>query len=163
MINVLPELRVTANITIINLPVGRRSWLFLGETVALLTFLGYHVLPDPPNYQPKFMTEIKRKIYYQIYINHWTLVSLTGRPPLMSQCYSTTPLPLDFSNSALFSDEKGALVRALDDIDAGGWDKRARRFSVAPMRARAKLALLREEIMCFALSTKRQVSVEELL
>ncbi|KAI3318981.1 hypothetical protein HD806DRAFT_548825 [Xylariaceae sp. AK1471] len=149
--------------TVLNGDISRRSWLFLGEVIALLTFLGYHVLPDSPNYQPKFTIEIKRKLYYQIYITHMTLVSLTGRPPLMSHRYSTTPLPLDIGNSTLFCDKEDILSRSTDCIDAAGWNKRWRQFAVTPMRARAKLALLREEIMGFALSAKRHVSVEALL
>lgn len=67
--------------TIANLPTGRRSWLFLGEVITLLTFLGYHALPDSPDYQPNFMVEVKRRIYYQIFNTHMVMVSLTGRPP----------------------------------------------------------------------------------
>ncbi|TGJ82445.1 hypothetical protein E0Z10_g6322 [Xylaria hypoxylon] len=123
----------------------------------------YHVLPDSPDYQLKFMIEIKRRIYYQIYNLHMTMVSLTGRPPLLSQSYNTTPLPLDIGNSTLFGVNEITLAQATVDIGVLGWDKHARRFSATFMRARAKLAMLREEIMHFALSTKRHVSVEELL
>ncbi|KAI8628128.1 hypothetical protein F5Y19DRAFT_154173 [Xylariaceae sp. FL1651] len=149
--------------TTLNGDLSRQSWMYLGEVVSLLTFLGYHVLPDSSSYEPKFSTEIKRRIYYHVYITHMTLVSLTGRPPLMSKRYSTTPLPLDFGNSTLYSDEKDALLIAMDNINAEGWDKCGRRFSGTPMRARAKLALLREEIMHFALSTKENTSIEALL
>ncbi|KAI0460604.1 hypothetical protein F5B21DRAFT_510811 [Xylaria acuta] len=142
---------------------GRRSWLFLGEVITLLTFLGYHALPDLPDYQPKFMIEVKRRLYYQIFNTHMVLVSLTGRPPLMSQGYNTTPLPLDIGNHILFSDKEDALTRVVTDIGVTGWDKNARKFSATFMRARAKLSLIREEIMHFALNTKRHVTVEELL
>ncbi|KAI0862263.1 hypothetical protein F4860DRAFT_122103 [Xylaria cubensis] len=141
----------------------RRSWLFLGEIIALLTFMGYHALPDLPDYQPKFMIEIKRRLYYQVFNTHMVMVSLTGRPPMMSQNYNTTPLPLDIGNGTLFSDDEDSLTRAMTNIGATGWDKNTRRFSVSFVRARAKLSLLREEIMHFALNTKRLVTVEELL
>ncbi|KAI0444663.1 hypothetical protein F4803DRAFT_548907 [Xylaria telfairii] len=141
--------------TIIDGDLSRRSWLFLGEVVTLLTFLGYHALPDSPDYQPNFMVEIKRRIYYQIFNTHMVMVSLTGRPP--------PPLPLDIPNSILFGDRGDTLTSVLDDIGVGGWDKNARKFSVSFMRARAKLALVREEIMDLALNTKRRVEVEELL
>ncbi|KAJ2966470.1 hypothetical protein NUW58_g10654 [Xylaria curta] len=149
--------------TVLHGDMSRRSWLFLGEVVTLLTFLGFHVLPDPPDYQPTFMIEIKRRIYYQIFNTHMVMVSLTGRPPLMSQSYNTTPLPLDVGNSVLFGSGESALVRATADIGSTGWDKNARTYSVTYMRARAQLSLLREEIMHFALNTKRHVTVEELL
>ncbi|KAI0419855.1 hypothetical protein F5X98DRAFT_362267 [Xylaria grammica] len=149
--------------TVLHGDMSRKSWLFLGEVIALLTFLGYHVLPDSPDYQLKFMIEIKRRIYYQIYNVHMTMVSLTGRPPLMSHYYNTTPLPSDIGNATLYGFKDITLAQATADIGITGWDKHARRFSVTFMRARAKLAMLREEIMHFALSTKRQVSIEELL
>ncbi|KAI8953894.1 hypothetical protein F4801DRAFT_64956 [Xylaria longipes] len=143
--------------TVLHGELGRRSWLFLGELVTLLTFLGYHALPDSPDYRPNFMTEVKRRLYYQIFNTH-------RRPPLMSQIYNTTPLPLDIGNSTLFGDKgEDALTRVMTDIDVTGWDKNETRFSVSFMRARAKLSLLREEIMHFALNTKRHVTVEELL
>jgi hypothetical protein len=150
-------------VTVANPIAGRRSWLYLGDVIALLTFLGYHVLPDSLDYRPKFMIESKRKIYYQIYMVHMSMVSLTGRPPLMSHRYSTTPLPVDIGNDALFRDKEDVLAGSADDIDTAGWDKQWRKFAVAPMRTRAKLMLLREEIMGFALNAKRQAPVEALL
>ncbi|KAI0486719.1 hypothetical protein F4859DRAFT_311784 [Xylaria cf. heliscus] len=149
--------------TVLHGELGRRSWLFLGEVVTLLTFLGYHALPDSPDYQPNFMVEVKRRLYYQVFNTHMVLVSLSGRPPLMSQSYNTTPLPLDIGNGTLFGDKEDALIRVLNNIGVTGWDKNARKFSVTFMRARAKLSLLREEIMVLALNTKRHVIVEELL
>ncbi|KAI0202929.1 hypothetical protein F4808DRAFT_420255 [Astrocystis sublimbata] len=149
--------------TIIFGDMSRRSWLFLGEVVALLTFLGYHALPDAPDYQPSFMTEIKRRLYYQIYNTHMVMVSLTGRPPLMSRTYDTTPLPLDIGNSTLYSENEDALIKVADSINHTGWNKDERRFSVTFMRVRAQLAMLREEIMDIALNTRRHTTVEELL
>ncbi|KAI0973756.1 hypothetical protein F4678DRAFT_486918 [Xylaria arbuscula] len=149
--------------TVLHGDMSRRSWLFLGEVVTLLTFLGYHVLPDPPDYQPKFTVEIKRRIYYHIYNIHITMVSLTGRPPLLVQTYNTTPLPLDIGNSTLYGVKGLTLEEAKANIGPEGWNKYASRFSVTFLRARSKLAMIREEIMHFALNTKRQVSTEELL
>ncbi|KAI0508806.1 hypothetical protein F5B22DRAFT_658920 [Xylaria bambusicola] len=149
--------------TVLNGDMSRRSWLFLGEVITLLTFLGYHVLPDTPDYQPNFMTEIKRRIYYSIYNVHMTMVSLTGRPLLMTQNYNTTPLPLDIGNSTLYGVKGISLDEAKADINNLGWNKRESRFSVSFLRARAKLSMLREELMHFALHTKQQVTVDELL
>ncbi|KAI1117658.1 hypothetical protein F5Y14DRAFT_464709 [Nemania sp. NC0429] len=149
--------------TILYGDMSRRAWLLLGEVVTLLTFLGYHVLSDSPDYQPSYVVEIKRRLYYQVYITHMTLVSLTGRPPLLSQGYHTTPLPLDISDSILFSSNNDFITSAKADIGATGWNKHAMRFPVSFLRARATLSLLREEIMQFALSTKRLVTIEDLL
>ncbi|KAF2969282.1 hypothetical protein GQX73_g4269 [Xylaria multiplex] len=114
--------------TVLHGDMSRKSWLFLGEVIALLTFLGYHILP--------------------------------GRPPLMSQSYNTTPLPLDISNSTLWGVKELTLAQTTADT---GSDKHTRRYSITFMRARAALAMLREEIMHLALSTKRHTTVEELL
>ncbi|KAI0907263.1 hypothetical protein F4823DRAFT_630511 [Ustulina deusta] len=149
--------------TVLHGDMNRRSWSFLGEVITLLTFLGYHVLPDSPDYQPSFMVEIKRRIYCHIYNLHMTMVSLTGRPPLMSQNYHTTPLPLDIGNATLYGVKGISLEAAKAEIGVTGWNNHASAFSVTFLRARAKLAMFREEIMHFALSTRRQVSVEELL
>ncbi|KAI0542605.1 hypothetical protein GGR58DRAFT_255376 [Xylaria digitata] len=121
--------------TVLHGDMSRKSWLFLGEVIALLTFLGYHVLPDSPDYQPKFMIEIKRRIYYQIYNIHMTMVSLTGRPLMMSQSYNTTPLPLDISNSTLWGVKELTLAQATADAGIAGLDKHARRYSITFMRA----------------------------
>ncbi|KAI0148657.1 hypothetical protein GGR57DRAFT_505123 [Xylariaceae sp. FL1272] len=149
--------------TQINGDINRQSWKLLSETVALLTYMGYHVLPDTPKYIPTFASEIKRKLYYHIYTIHMSLVSLTGRPPLMSHRYCTTPIPLDIPNHILFCDDKESFLKVLDGIDHKGWDKAGRKLSSSPMRARAKTALLREEILYFALGPKQDVSVEALV
>ncbi|KAI0389661.1 hypothetical protein F5Y17DRAFT_111397 [Xylariaceae sp. FL0594] len=149
--------------TVLNGDMNRRAWFMLGEVIALLTYLGYHVLPDAADYQAKFMVEIKRKMYYKVYILHGSLVSLTGRPPLMSHRFSTTPLPLDLANSTLYSNDRERIRRAMEATDRGGWYVGPGLLAVTPVRARAKLALLREEIMAYALCTKRHESVEALL
>ncbi|GAW26765.1 putative fungal specific transcription factor domain-containing protein [Rosellinia necatrix] len=81
----------------------------------------------------------------------------------MSQSYITTPLPLDIPNSILFEDREDVCMNAMVDISDAGWDKHERKFSVTFLRARSQISLLREEIMHFALNTKRAVSIDELL
>ncbi|KAI1331561.1 hypothetical protein F5Y16DRAFT_408161 [Xylariaceae sp. FL0255] len=150
--------------TLINGDISRQSWIFMSEAVALITYLGYHVLPDTPDYRPTFTSEIKRKLYYSIYIIHMSLVSLTGRPPLMSKRFHTTPIPLDLPNMSLFSRDENALVEAPDHYDpVTGWDKYGRKLASMPMRCRAKIALLREDILDLALGPKQYASIEALL
>ncbi|KAI1822221.1 hypothetical protein F4861DRAFT_532402 [Xylaria intraflava] len=149
--------------TMVDGDMGCRPWLFLAEAVALLTFLGYHVLPNTPDYQYKFMVEVKRKIYFEVHIAHMALVSLTGRPPLMDRRYHTTPLPLNVSDAFLSNDRDSGILRGRDYVGAIESSKPIADLSIAFLRARAQLSLLREEIMRFALSTWCNVSVEELL
>ncbi|KAI1505176.1 hypothetical protein F5X99DRAFT_416250 [Biscogniauxia marginata] len=139
-----------------------KAWTYHAEAVAMLTFLGYHVLDNAKPYRPTLSSEIKRRLYHQVYIIDMVIVSFTGRPPLLSRRFASTPLPLDIKNHDLFTDQN-SLIKAADSLDGRGWNTEGVVHSCSLMRGRAILAAIREELFEFALGQGQVVSVEALL
>ncbi|MBE3049344.1 fungal specific transcription factor domain-containing protein, partial [Candidatus Bathyarchaeota archaeon] len=99
-----------------NQSLGLRTWKSHSDTVSLLTFLGLHAETNPPDYEPTLASEFRRSLYAWVYCLDMAIVSFTGRPPLLSSAYASTPLPLDLSHEVLLSDKdsRAEAVRGLD-------------------------------------------------
>ena len=89
------------------------------------------------------------------------VASFTGRPPLLSSCYTSTPLPLDICDDELMSRE--AIAKAARGLDANGWKVVPRLGQHTFTRARAMLGMIREEIFRFALGYGHEASLERIL
>ncbi|KAI0598429.1 hypothetical protein F4775DRAFT_183897 [Biscogniauxia sp. FL1348] len=139
-----------------------RAWTYHAEAVAMLTFLGYHVSDNDKPYQPTLSSEIKRRMYHQIYTTDMVIVSFTGRPPLLGRRFASTPLPLDIKNDDLFADRE-TFVKATARLDERGWNTDGVVYSCSPMRGRATIAAIREELFELALGQGQAISVEALL
>jgi hypothetical protein len=87
------------------------------------------------------------------------IVSFTGRPPLMSYRYASTPLPLDLRDEDLLSDG-ATLARAVAALDGNGWNTSGGVYSVTLLRARSMLAFIRDELVEIALSTQKGITLE---
>lgn len=90
------------------------------------------------------------------------MVSFTGRPPLISHRYASTPLPLDLRDEDLLSDGP-TLVQAVASLDDKGWNTSGGVYSSTLIRARAMLAFVRDELIEIALSTGKGTTLEALL
>lgn len=142
---------------------GFETWRGHSDTVAMLTFLGLHAETNPPNYEPTLASEFRRGIYAWIYYMGMNLVTFTGRPPVLSSAYSSTPLPLDLSFEDLISD-RDTRMEAVSRLGADSWD--VRMSEVTPLglkRGRAALALIKEEVLRFALGQGQSYSHNALL
>lgn len=122
--------------------------------MALLTFLGFHAQLDKTPYVPCLTSEIKRLLFARTYILEMVGTSFTGRPPMITRHYTTTPWPLDCGCETLFDREK--LAKAVADIDENGWGREGVLSATTVMRSRMQLAELREEIFHIALGPERQ-------
>jgi hypothetical protein len=147
---------------LISASTGISFWRLHGEVVALLTFLGLHAINDDSNYLPTASSEAKRRTFTKIFIIDKVVASFTGRPPLISRRYVTTPLPLDISDEVLLGDET-TRARAVDALDEKGWGKEGHLYSTTIIRARSILAYNRDEIFEIALGHSGETSVEDLL
>lgn len=78
----------------------------------------------------------------------------TGRPPLLSSKFATTPLPLDVSDEELLTSEGQSLAHS-PNIDRDGWNTKGEIYSVTYLRARMMLALVKEELLEIALQDTR--------
>lgn len=89
------------------------------------------------------------------------IVSFTGRPPLISSTYSSTPLPLDLDDEELL--DEGRLAEAVRGLGENGWRVVPRLTRFTFTRARAMLAMIREEIFRVALGYGHLTALETLL
>lgn len=137
---------------------GLRTWRRTADTVALLTFLGFHAEADSPTYEPTLASEIRRNLFAWIYNINTLTASFTGRPPLLSSSYTSTPLPLDLCDDELM--DKDAMARALQGLNASGWKVQPRLGQHTFTRSRAMLGLIREEIFRIALGYGQTTSLD---
>jgi len=127
----------------------------------MLTFLGYHALPDEQPYEPTLTSELKRRLYGWILAMDCGVSYFTGRPPLMSSKYSTTPMPLDLHDEELLNPE--ALKLAVSQLD-NGWKRNATHTNSGTFtRCRTLLGTVRESISVLAIGDSRPSSLDMLL
>ncbi|KAI8958016.1 hypothetical protein F5Y11DRAFT_337548 [Daldinia sp. FL1419] len=130
-------------------------WRTHAESISLLTFLGFHVVEDTGRYQASLSTEIKKRFFHHMFTMAMVVVSFTGRPPLISSRFSSTPLPLDISNEELFSDHE-TFMKAVSRLDEKGWNTDGAIYPSTSIRGRAIIASIREEIFRIVLGTPDQ-------
>ncbi|KAF4459754.1 hypothetical protein FALBO_13479 [Fusarium albosuccineum] len=88
-------------------------------------------------------------------------ISFTGRPPLLSRRYCSSPLPLDIQDDDLMSD-RATLEEVTNRLDDRGWDTRGEIYSVTLVRARTLVANILDELIEIALGKEANISVDYL-
>nr|XP_036577642.1 fungal specific transcription factor [Colletotrichum truncatum]KAF6784676.1 fungal specific transcription factor [Colletotrichum truncatum] len=139
-------------------------WQNHAETVAILSFLGLHIAtlsPEQP-YKPTLSSEIRRRIFCHVFISDKGASSFTGRPPLLSGKYTSTPLPLDLRGEYLLSDE-AMLAREVATLDEQGWSKSNNVNSISSLRARFCFSVICDEIFEIALAVRKVTPQQTIL
>lgn len=137
-------------------------WRRHGENIALLTYLGLHALHDDKPYVPTAAKEVRRRLVSQLFVIDKVAASFSGRPPLLSRKYMLTPLPLDLSDETLMSDPE-TISKAVEALDEHGWNRKGERYASTIVRARTKLARVKDEVMEVALGNPAYTSIDALL
>lgn len=128
----------------------------------MLTFLGLHAQSNPSSYRPSLSSENKRRLFAKAFNIDKVIVSFTGRPPLLSRRYCSTPLPLDIADSALIAGGQ-TLDRAIQELDHAGWSTTIENVLPATLiRARVLMAYLKDEILEFALGPSSRINLDDL-
>ncbi|EHK25749.1 uncharacterized protein TRIVIDRAFT_114907, partial [Trichoderma virens Gv29-8] len=136
-------------------------WYSHGAAVAMMTFMGLHALEKEIPYTPTLCSESNRRLVAQIFNADKFCVAFSGRPPLINRRYCTTPLPLDLSEEDLIADE-ATLQKAVQGLDARGWNTKGRIYPITLIRARRMLAGLFEEVIEIALGCRVCITLDEL-
>lgn len=137
-------------------------WSTHGTTISLLTFLGLHAEPGTSHYKPNLCLENKRRLFAYCFNIDKVIVAFTGRPPLLSGRYCSTPLPLDLSDEDLMADEE-TLQSVVESLDENGWNTRGKVYPATLLRARVMCSYIQDEILELALSPRPKTSLEDLL
>lgn len=128
----------------------------------MMTFLGLHAETDDASYRPSLSSEHRRRIAARTFSRDKMLVTFTGRPPLISRRYTSTPLPLDLGDDVLLAGEP-ALAHAVRSLDAKGWNTSGDVYPVTLLRARTMCAFIRDDLIEIALGSPGHHSIESLL
>jgi hypothetical protein len=91
-------------------------------------------------------SEMKRRIYTAVFNIDKVIAPFTGRPPLLSYRYSSTPLPLDLSNEQPLSTPEN-LCKAIEALDSNGWNTGGQIYSTTNLRARTSFSIIRREVL----------------
>lgn len=130
--------------------------------MSLLSFLGLHAEPDPPNYVPSFSSEMKRRMFAYVFNIDKVSASFQGRPPLLGHRYASTPLPLDITDEVLMRG-RDAIIEAASKLDERGWSDDPIMSAAKLIRGRTMLARIKDELLEIALGNSKHVSVDTLL
>ncbi|KAH7024511.1 uncharacterized protein B0I36DRAFT_376479 [Microdochium trichocladiopsis] len=130
--------------------------------VTMATFLGMHAHTNGPEpYQPTFCSEYQRRLCAHVFTSDKLGVSFTGRPPITSRRFWSTPLPLDIADADLW--DPARLATALANLDSNGWSKNGQVNSSTLMRVRSMTARIRDELYEIALDPSVRPGRESLL
>lgn len=123
------------------------SWRYHGELISETTFHGAHAQPAASkNAPPTVATQCERRLLWSTFIVDKLVVSFTGRPPLLSRRYVSTPVPLDLKDDDLFDFDADLAEVAARTLDSEGWNTEGGPYYSTLIRCRVKLATIADNI-----------------
>ncbi|KAL1878136.1 hypothetical protein VTK73DRAFT_8016 [Phialemonium thermophilum] len=137
-------------------------WMIHAQTVGIATFMGIHAESPISTYTPTAASEGRRRVFAMVFNCDKVLATFTGRPPLLSRRHVTTPLFLHVSDQTLLAGRK-AIDEAVSKLDENGWRSDGEPRSQAVLRARNKIAYIRDAILEIALGDWQNTPVEDIL
>ncbi len=126
-----------------------------------MTFLGTQAEEQTSSYVPTSYSEYKRRTAIHIFTRDKLGVAFTGRPPLISHRYFSTPMPLDIADQDLL--DAASLERAARSVDDKGWNTDGKLHSSTAIRARFMISMIRDELVEATLSKASHVNIDYLL
>ncbi|KAH6608349.1 hypothetical protein Trco_001695 [Trichoderma cornu-damae] len=110
---------------------GAEFWRQHADAVAMVTFLGLHTSqPSNPLPEDSLSVQIKRRVFCAVFNIDMVVSTLTGRPPLLSSRFCSTPLPLDVDDASLMDDK----IKS-HRVDEDGWSTEGSNLPIALLRA----------------------------
>ncbi|EGX95998.1 C6 transcription factor [Cordyceps militaris CM01] len=137
------------------------AWDTGASSIACMTFLGAQAEEHASPYTPTFYSEYKRRMAVHVFTRDKLGVAFTGRPPLISHRYFSTPMPLDIADEDLL--DTARLARAAQSLDRHGWNTDGRLHSSTAIRARFMISMIRDELIEASLGKASHVNIEYLL
>ncbi|KAF4447031.1 hypothetical protein F53441_9392 [Fusarium austroafricanum] len=133
--------------------------------ISMLLFLGHHASGEASRPQlepekPSFCVENRRFIYSYIFAGDKSMVSFTGRPPLLSRRYCSSLPPLDLPDSCMTSED--TLTEEFNALDYRGWNTKGEVYSNSYIRARYLMSCVFDEVIEVALGKDAHPTIEYL-
>ena len=105
--------------------------------------------------------QVKRRLFAVAYLVDKSAAIFTGRPPLLSRRYCSTPLPLDIGDDVLL-DAHVDPSTWLSTVNSDGWNVENKLSNATILRARGLISYIRDEILEMTLGIGQDVSVDRL-
>lgn len=102
-------------------------------------------------------SEIKRRVFVNLFNLDKVGSSYHGRPPLLGHRYASSPLPLDVDDEDLLAGGE-QLDRAVALLDADGWNTKGFVYPTTVLRCRVMIAMIKDELIELALGRSRYVN-----
>ncbi|GJN69445.1 fungal specific transcription factor [Purpureocillium lilacinum] len=137
----------------------------LAEAISVATSLGLHITPRSDSQHTSLTREIGRRLFAHVYVLDKVAAVTTGRPPMLSRRYCSTPLPLDVSDSFILQIHGQVNMNDISvcaNVNAHGWSRTGEILNATIMRARVLMARVRDEILEIALDADEGMNVERL-
>lgn len=131
--------------------IGPIYWRQHGELCSMTTALGLH-REDNQTFKKMTVSSELRRTYAAVFNIDKVTSTFTGRPPMLSYRYNSTPLPLDLSDEQLLADPI-SLAQSVGRLDANEWSTDGEIYSTTILRARTSLSVVRGEMLDIALSS----------
>lgn len=126
--------------------------------MSLMTYLGLHVTGGD-SHDRGICTQIKRRLFGKIFHSDKVVSTFAGWPPVLSQRFTSTLLPLDISDEVLL----GILPWNDNIVDEEGWNTLGEIYSSTLLRARAHIGFIREIILNYSLQNNERMNRQELV
>jgi hypothetical protein len=91
-------------------------------------------------------SEFKRRFMWAMFSTDKSSTCFTGRPPLLSRHYISTPVPLDLKDEYLFLDGESLRRKVTEGLDDKGWSTEGGVYYSTLLRARAIQSVIADEI-----------------
>jgi hypothetical protein len=111
--------------------------------------------------EPIFLREARRRICATVYRTDKSLADFFGRPPMICQCYSDRPLPLDLDDEVITSEDQAVIDDAIGKLDANGWADDGRIRPASWIRLQTLLSRVKERFLEVSLAARRDAVVIE--
>jgi hypothetical protein len=131
------------------------NWQKCGEVNNACLAFGLHQEIKVDADTPFFITEFRKRMFIQAYVNDKFTATFVGRPPRLSRQYCLLQLPLDLNDDQIMADEfdPDLILASLDD---DGWNQRGTVHRCTFARIFAQNAQIREEILELSLGVIEQ-------
>jgi hypothetical protein len=117
------------------------------EVNSALVATGLHQEIKADNRVPFFLAELRKRLRAIIYGTEISISTFLGRPPRLSHRYMNLDLPLDLTDSQLFSEDPQELAAAIARLDEQGYNGDGEMRHVSWIRASIGFVARREEIL----------------
>ncbi|KAF7716511.1 Fungal Zn(2)-Cys(6) binuclear cluster domain-containing protein [Penicillium ucsense] len=123
------------------------SWCVGAELNSAFVAMGLHQEIKADAQVPFFLAELRKRLRSMVYTSEISTATFLGRPPRLSHRYINLDLPLDLTDTQLFSEDPRALATAIAKLDEHGYNRDEKIHLVSWIRPSISFMARREDIL----------------